>query len=58
MPFQSQAQARLMFATKPAMAKEFAEATPSIKALPQYVAKSAKKRTKKQNPFQGITKEQ
>ena len=37
MPFKSKAQARFMFAKHPAMAKEFAAATPSIKDLPQKV---------------------
>jgi hypothetical protein len=35
MPFVSKAQARKFFATKPGMAKEWAAATPSIKALPE-----------------------
>ncbi len=34
MPFKSKAQAKFMFAKKPAMAKEFAAKTPSIIALP------------------------
>lgn len=37
MPFKSQFQSRWMFANKPKMAKEWASATPSIKALPQKV---------------------
>lgn len=44
MPFKSKAQARFMFAKKPKLAKEFAEATPSIKKLPQHVKKAKKKR--------------
>lgn len=36
MPFQSQAQARYLFANNPSVAKEFAAKTPSIKALPQH----------------------
>jgi hypothetical protein len=44
MPFKSKAQARFMFAKKPKIAKEFAEATPSIKKLPQHVKKTKKKR--------------
>ena len=44
MPFKSKAQARFMFAKKPAMAKEFAAATPSIKSLPKKVAKYHKTR--------------
>jgi hypothetical protein len=36
MPFTSQAQAKWMFANKPAMAKEWASKTPSIKALPKH----------------------
>ena len=35
MPFQSKAQAKWMFANKPAMAKEWASKTKSIKALPK-----------------------
>ena len=37
MPFRSKAQARYMFAKKPALAKEFAAKTKSIKSLPQHV---------------------
>jgi len=37
MPFKSQAQARFLWAKKPALAKEFSAATPSIKALPNHV---------------------
>lgn len=44
MPFRSQAQARMMFATKPQMAKEWAGKTPSIRALPQHVKQAATKR--------------
>ena len=36
MPFKSKAQAKYMFAKKPALAKEFAAKTPSIKALPAH----------------------
>jgi hypothetical protein len=36
MPFKSKAQARFMFAKHPKLAKEFAAATPSIKALPDH----------------------
>jgi hypothetical protein len=43
MPFKSRAQARMMFATHPRMAKEWASVTPSIKALPEKVKKSAVK---------------
>lgn len=35
MPFASKAQARKLFATNPKVAREFADATPSIKALPE-----------------------
>lgn len=38
-PFRSKAQARWMYATHPEMAKEWAQATPSIKALPARVGK-------------------
>lgn len=37
MPFKSQAQAKFMFAKYPKMAKEWAEKTPNIKALPKKV---------------------
>ena len=37
MPFKSKAQARYLFAVKPEIAKEFAEKTASIKALPEQV---------------------
>lgn len=36
-PFRSKAQARLLFAKEPAVAKEFARKTKSIKALPEKV---------------------
>ena len=36
MPFISKAQARYMFAKHPKIAKEFADKTPSIKALPEH----------------------
>ncbi len=35
-PFKSQKQAKFMFAKKPELAQEFADKTPSIKALPTY----------------------
>jgi hypothetical protein len=47
MPFKSKAQAKYMFAKKPELAKEFADATPSIKKLPEHVKKKAKNRSKK-----------
>lgn len=37
MPFKSKAQARYMYAKHPEIAKEFSDATPSIKALPEHV---------------------
>lgn len=37
MPFKSKKQAAYMFAKHPKIAKEFAEATPSIKTLPTKV---------------------
>lgn len=43
MPFRSQAQARYMFAQHPALAKEFAKKTLSIKALPEYAKKKVDK---------------
>ena len=36
-PFKSKAQAKYLFAKKPAIAKEFASKTKSIKALPNKV---------------------
>ena len=39
MPFKSKAQQRYMFAKHPEIAKEFAEATPNIKRLPEHVGK-------------------
>lgn len=42
MPFKSKAQARLLFAKKPKIAKEFAKETPDIKALLQHVKKRKK----------------
>jgi hypothetical protein len=44
MPFASKAQARFMFSQRPDLAKGFADATPSIKQLPQHFA------DKKQQP--------
>lgn len=44
MPFKSKSQARYMFAKHPGIAKEFAEKTLSIKALPEH---SKKKRPTK-----------
>lgn len=41
MPFKSKAQQRFMFAEHPEMAKEWADKTPDIKALPQHVKKMA-----------------
>lgn len=45
MPFKSKAQEKYMFANHPKMAKEFADATPDIKKLPEKVKK--KKKTKR-----------
>ena len=45
MPFKSKAQAKYMFAKHPQIAKEFADKTPSIKALPKKL--KAKKKAKK-----------
>jgi len=47
MPFKSKAQARLMFAKDPAMAKEFSAHTKSIKALPEHVPPHKARRKKK-----------
>jgi hypothetical protein len=44
MPFTSKAQARFLFAKHPAVAKEFAAKTKSIKALPEKVGSARKKR--------------
>jgi len=44
MPFKSKAQQKYMFAKKPELAKEFAEATPNIKKLPEHVKKKKKKK--------------
>lgn len=44
MPFKSKAQAKLLFATKPKIAKEFAKETKSIKALPNKVKKKKKRK--------------
>ncbi len=44
MPFKSKAQAKFMFAKKPEIAKEFAEATPSIKKLPNHVKKTRRRK--------------
>ncbi len=43
MPFKSKAQARYMFAKEPEIAREFADKTKSIKALPEKVKKTKKK---------------
>lgn len=51
-PFVSKAQAKFMFVHHPKLAKEFAEKTKSIKALPEHVAKkkrSAPKGKEKSN---------
>jgi hypothetical protein len=44
MPFKSKAQARYMFAKKPELAKEFADATPNMKKLPNKVKKKKPKK--------------
>jgi hypothetical protein len=44
MPFKSKAQARYLFALKPAIAKEFAEKTISMKTLPENVKDEKKKK--------------
>ena len=41
MPFVSDSQRRYMFAKHPKIAKEFAEATPKGKKLPEHVKKSS-----------------
>lgn len=47
MPFKSKAQAKYMFATHPGIAKEFADATPSIKKLPEHVKRKAAAKRRK-----------
>lgn len=47
MPFKSKAQARFMFSKKPALAQEFADATKSIKKLPEYVKVKSKGKVRK-----------
>lgn len=42
MSFKSKKQARYMFSQKPKIAKEFAAKTPSIKSLPEKVARNKK----------------
>jgi len=42
MPFKSQAQRRFLFARHPKIAREFAEATPKGKKLPEKVGKKKK----------------
>lgn len=46
MPFKSKAQEKWMFANKPKMAKQWADETPNIKALPEKLKKK-KPKTKK-----------
>ena len=48
MPFKSRQQAKWMFATHPKMAKEWAEHTPSIQALPKTVARVKRRANLKQ----------
>lgn len=42
MPFKSKAQQRYMFAKEPAIAREMASKTPSIKKLPEHKKKKKK----------------
>ena len=44
MPFKSQAQRRKLYATNPALAREFEAATPKGKKLPEHVKKKRKKK--------------
>lgn len=46
MPLKSKAQMRYLFAKKPEIAKEFADATPNIKKLPEHVKNSQSKKGK------------
>ena len=43
MPFESKAQARYMFSLHPKIAKEFADKTKSMAALPEHAKESQKK---------------
>ena len=53
MPFQSKSQQRWMFANKPEMAKEWADHTPDIKALPDKAGKPKKKKSKPKQAKEG-----
>ena len=44
MPFKSKAQARYLWAKDPVVAKEFADATPSYKRLPEHINKKRPKK--------------
>lgn len=44
MPFKSRAQQRYLYATHPAVAKEFAAKTKNFKKLPQHVKQNHKKK--------------
>lgn len=44
MPFKSKAQQRFMFSQHPEIAKEFADATPNIKKLPEHVKRKKEER--------------
>jgi len=57
MPFKSKAQARFMFEKHPKLAKEFAEATPSIKDLPQHKSKTKDSSMKNHHEKHEIKKE-
>ena len=50
MPFESKSQQRFMFAKHPEMAKEWADKTPDISALPEHVKKMAEGGTTAGNP--------
>lgn len=54
MPFKSQAQQRMMFATQPKTAEKWAQETPNIKKLPQHVRRedSPMQAPMQQNPMQ------
>ena len=54
MPFKSQAQQRMMFATQPKTAEKWAHETPNIKKLPQHVRRedSPMQAPMQQNPMQ------
>ncbi len=47
MPAKSKAQLKKLFVINPKVAKEMADKTPNIKALPEHVKKNKKRKSKK-----------